>query len=87
MNTNVNGSKLRPRGRLKGSLKSDGPSGATVNATIRIEPEYWEALDSKARSMGMSRTQFLREIARGYIESQKALTTQEKEILGKYLAS
>ncbi|WP_445251100.1 plasmid mobilization protein [Microcoleus sp. D3_18a_C4] len=57
---------------------------ATVNATVRLEPEDWEALEDKAKEMGMaSRTELLRQIARGYIETRKALTSQERQILGK----
>jgi hypothetical protein len=38
----------------------------------------------KAKLMGMaSRTELIGEIARGYIETRKALSTQEKQILGK----
>ncbi|WP_445301380.1 plasmid mobilization protein [Microcoleus sp. Pol11C2] len=56
----------------------------TVNATVRLEPEDWEALEDKAKEMGMtSRTELLRQIARGYIETRKVLTTQERHILGK----
>ena len=60
----------------------------TINATVRLDPEDWEALEEKAKAMGMeSRTELIREIARGYIETRKALTTEEKQVLGKYLAS
>ena len=60
----------------------------TINATVRLEPEDWEALEEKAKAMGMeSRTELIREIARGYIETRKALTTEEKQVLGKCLAS
>jgi metal-responsive CopG/Arc/MetJ family transcriptional regulator len=60
----------------------------TINATVRLDPEDWEALEEKAKAMGMeSRTELIREIARGYIETRKALTTEEKQVLGKCLAS
>jgi metal-responsive CopG/Arc/MetJ family transcriptional regulator len=60
----------------------------TINATVRLAPEDWEALEEKAKAMGMeSRTELIREIARGYIETRKALTTEEKQVLGKCLAS
>ncbi|WP_445243616.1 MULTISPECIES: ribbon-helix-helix protein, CopG family [unclassified Microcoleus] len=56
----------------------------TINATVRLEPEDWEALDEKAKAMGLdSRTDLIRNIARGYIETKKALTTEEKQVLGK----
>ncbi|WP_445243190.1 MULTISPECIES: plasmid mobilization protein [unclassified Microcoleus] len=57
----------------------------TINATVRLDEEDWEALKSKARALGMkSRTEFLKAIARGYIEARKTLSTEEKQILGKY---
>jgi predicted DNA binding CopG/RHH family protein len=57
----------------------------TVNATIRLDEEDWEAIKSKARALGMkSRTEFLKAIARGYIEARKTLSTEEKQILGKF---
>jgi|GEM_PF-3815797 predicted DNA-binding ribbon-helix-helix protein len=87
MNTDGTVSSRQLRGRPKSLVKRDGVSKEKINATIRIEREYWEALDGKARSMGMNRTQLLREIALGYIQGQKALKTEEKEILGKSLAS
>ena len=60
----------------------------TINATVRLYREDWEALEEKAKAMGMeSRTELIREIARGYIETRKALTTEEKQVLGKCLAS
>jgi metal-responsive CopG/Arc/MetJ family transcriptional regulator len=60
----------------------------TINATVRLDPEDWEALEEKAKALGMeSRTELIREIARGYIETRKALTTEEKQVLGKCLAS
>jgi metal-responsive CopG/Arc/MetJ family transcriptional regulator len=60
----------------------------TINATVRLDREDWEALQEKAKAMGMeSRTELIREIARGYIETRKALTTEEKQVLGKCLAS
>ncbi|WP_369294241.1 ribbon-helix-helix protein, CopG family [Microcoleus sp. herbarium14] len=56
----------------------------TINATVRLEEEDWEALEDKAKAMGMkSRTELFREIARGYIETRKALSTEEKQVLGK----
>ncbi|WP_442921944.1 ribbon-helix-helix protein, CopG family [Microcoleus sp. S1D4] len=56
----------------------------TINATVRLDPEDWEALEGKAKAMGMeSRTELIREIARGYIETRKALSPQEKQALGK----
>ncbi|WP_445243109.1 MULTISPECIES: ribbon-helix-helix protein, CopG family [unclassified Microcoleus] len=57
----------------------------TINATLRLEEEDWEALDEKAKALGMSsRTQLLREIARGFIETKQVLSTQDKEVLGKF---
>jgi len=55
-----------------------------INATVRLEEEDWRALEDKAKAMGMkSRTDLLKEIARGYIETRKALSTEERQILGK----
>jgi predicted DNA binding CopG/RHH family protein len=57
----------------------------TVNATVRLDEEDWEAIKSKARALGMkSRTEFLKAIARGYIEARKTLSTEEKQVLGKF---
>ncbi|WP_363318927.1 ribbon-helix-helix protein, CopG family [Microcoleus sp. CAWBG51] len=56
----------------------------TVNATVRLDPEDWDALEDKAKAMGMeSRTELIRAISRGYIETRKALSPQEKQALGK----
>ena len=45
------------------------------------------AIEEKAKALGMpSGTQLLREIARGFIE-KKVLSTQDKEVLGKFSAS
>ncbi|WP_369124835.1 ribbon-helix-helix protein, CopG family [Microcoleus sp. Aus8_D3] len=58
-----------------------------INATVRLEEEDWGALEDKAKAMGMkSRTDLLKEIARGYIETRKALSTEERQVLGKYSA-
>ncbi|MCC3423449.1 MAG: ribbon-helix-helix protein, CopG family [Microcoleus sp. PH2017_01_SCD_O_A] len=64
-------------------MKNHGKK-TTVNATVRLEPEDWQALGDKAKAMGMeSRTELIRQIARGYIETRKALSTKEKQVLGK----
>jgi predicted DNA binding CopG/RHH family protein len=57
----------------------------TVNATVRLDEDDWEAIKSKAKALGMkSRTEFLKAIARGYIEARKTLSTEEKQVLGKF---
>jgi len=62
----------------------ENQSKKKINATVRLEEEDWEALEDKAKAMGMkSRTELLRKIARGYVETRKALSTEEKQVLGK----
>lgn len=55
----------------------------TINATVRMPIEDWEALRIKARNLGLTRTQFLRQIARGKIQTEMT----EKEVLGESFAS
>jgi hypothetical protein len=57
----------------------------TINATLRMTQSDWDALQVKAQEMGMTRTQFLIQIARGEIPvEKKALQVQEQQLLGKY---
>jgi hypothetical protein len=59
------------------------PSGKIICHQFKTE-EDWEALEEKAKALGMpSRRQLLREIARGFIE-KKVLSAQGKEVLGKF---
>ncbi|MFN6484620.1 MULTISPECIES: plasmid mobilization protein [unclassified Nostoc] len=55
----------------------------TINATVRISPEDWESLREKASQLGMNRTQFFIQIARGEIKLDHGLLIQEKQLLGE----
>lgn len=60
----------------------------TINATVRMPPQDWEALNTKAKTLGLTRTQFLKQIARGEIQSGKVVLSEiEKEVLGESFAS
>ncbi len=63
------------------------PSGKIICHQFKTEQD-WEALEEKAKALGMpSGTQLLREIAPGFIETEKVLSAQDKEVLGKFWAS
>ena len=57
----------------------------TVNATVRLDEDDWEAIKNKAKALGTkSRTEFLKAIARGYKEARKTLSTEEKQVLENF---
>ena len=64
-----------------------GEKPKTINATVRMEPQDWKALQVKAKALGMTRTQFLTQIARAEIQLEKMMLGAEKELLGKFCAS
>ncbi|MHC5614093.1 MAG: hypothetical protein ACYTXA_24640 [Nostoc sp.] len=56
----------------------------TVNATLRMSSQDWEALKDKASQLGMTRTQFFTQIARGEIKLDHGLLLEDKQLLGEY---
>jgi predicted DNA binding CopG/RHH family protein len=58
----------------------------TVNATLRMSAQDWDALREKAEQMGLNRTKFLTQIARGEIRLEKGILIEDKQILGESLA-
>ncbi|WP_086685623.1 hypothetical protein [Nostoc sp. T09] len=57
----------------------------TVNATLRMTSQDWEALRIKAEQLGMNRTKFLIQIARGEIRLEKGILLEDKQLLGESL--
>ncbi|WP_442944392.1 plasmid mobilization protein [Nostoc sp.] len=56
----------------------------TINATVRMSSQDWDALKEKASQLGMNRTQFFIQIARGEIKLDHGLVMQEKQVLGEF---
>ncbi|WP_413773942.1 hypothetical protein [Nostoc sp. MG11] len=44
----------------------------------------WEALKNKASQLGMTRTQFFTQIARGEIKLDHGLLLEDKQLLGEF---
>ena len=61
------------------------PSGKIIGHQFKTE-EDWEAIEEKAKALGMhSRTQLLREIARGFIEKKSSVYSGQRSF-GKILS-
>jgi hypothetical protein len=56
----------------------------TINATVRMSSQDWEALKDKASQLGMNRTQFFIQIARGEIKLDHGLLLEDKQLLGEF---
>ncbi|WP_442949615.1 hypothetical protein [Nostoc sp.] len=50
-----------------------------------MSSQDWEALREKASQLGMNRTQFFIQIARGEIKLDHGLLLEDKQLLGEFI--